>query len=41
MSSTAPGARCFERQARLLPGRVTPEFLDGMEKLEIAADGIP
>lgn len=31
----------FERQARLLPGRVTPEFLDGMEKLEIAADGIP
>jgi phenylalanine-4-hydroxylase len=31
----------FERQAALLPGRVTPEFLDGMHKLEIAADGIP
>jgi len=31
----------FERQAALLPGRVTPEFLDGMHRLEIAADGIP
>jgi len=31
----------FERQAALLPGRVTPEFLDGMNRLEIAADGIP
>ncbi|HET8727662.1 MAG TPA: phenylalanine 4-monooxygenase [Alphaproteobacteria bacterium] len=31
----------FDRQARLLQGRATPEFLDGIHALEIAADGIP
>ncbi len=31
----------FHRQADLLKGRSTPEFLDGMERLEIAAEGIP
>lgn len=31
----------FHRQADLLKGRSTPEFLDGIEKLDIAADGIP
>ncbi len=31
----------FHRQADLLKGRSTPEFLAGIEKLEIAADGIP
>jgi phenylalanine-4-hydroxylase len=33
--------RLYERQARLLPGRVCDEFLDGMQRLPIAADGIP
>ena len=33
--------RLFERQSRLLPGRVTPEFLAGLEGLKIAGDGIP
>lgn len=31
----------FDRQARLLPGRVVPEFLEGLEFLAVAADGIP
>lgn len=31
----------FERQAKLLQGRTTPEFLDGIDRLEVAADGIP
>jgi phenylalanine-4-hydroxylase len=31
----------FERQARLLPGRVAPAFLDGLKGLEVAAEGIP
>jgi phenylalanine-4-hydroxylase len=31
----------FERQASLLQGRATPEFLDGVRRLSIAADGIP
>jgi len=31
----------FHRQAELLKGRSTPEFLAGIENLEIAADGIP
>lgn len=31
----------FHRQADLLKGRSTPEFLDGIENLEIAAEGIP
>lgn len=31
----------FHRQAELLKGRSTPEFLAGIERLEIAADGIP
>ncbi|NNG05724.1 MAG: phenylalanine 4-monooxygenase [Inquilinus sp.] len=31
----------FHRQAELLKGRSTPEFLAGIEKLNIAADGIP
>ena len=31
----------FHRQADLLKGRSTPEFLAGIENLEIAADGIP
>ncbi len=31
----------FERQAKLLPGRVCPEYLRGLEGLSVAADGIP
>ncbi len=31
----------FDRQACLLPGRVVPEFLEGLEFLAVAADGIP
>ncbi|TQV80828.1 phenylalanine 4-monooxygenase [Denitrobaculum tricleocarpae] len=31
----------FERQAALLPGRVVPEFLEGLDFLSVAADGIP
>ena len=33
--------RLFERQTRLLRGRVVPEFLAGVEGLTIAAEGIP
>jgi len=33
--------RLYERQARLLPGRACDEFLDGMQRLPIAADAIP
>ncbi|MFM7028741.1 MAG: phenylalanine 4-monooxygenase [Chakrabartia sp.] len=33
--------RLFERQARLLPGRVVPEFLDGLRVLGLEAQGIP
>ena len=31
----------FRRQARLLPGHACREFLDGLEGLGVAADGIP
>ena len=31
----------FERQAKLLPGRACPEYLDGLARLKVAADGIP
>ncbi|MEH3102218.1 phenylalanine 4-monooxygenase [Sphingomonas adhaesiva] len=31
----------FERQARLLPGRVTPEFLEGLDVLRLSKPGIP
>lgn len=31
----------FDRQAALLPGRVVPEFMRGLEFLSVAADGIP
>lgn len=31
----------FQRQAKLLPGRATPAFLDGLDDLLMAADGIP
>lgn len=31
----------FDRQAALLPGRVVPEFLQGLDFLSVAADGIP
>ena len=31
----------FARQARLLRGRAAPEFLDGVARLGVAADGIP
>jgi phenylalanine-4-hydroxylase len=33
--------RLFERQARLLPGRVAPEFLEGMDVLRMRKRGIP
>lgn len=33
--------RLFERQAKLLPGRVAPEFLDGLEVLRMSKPGIP
>lgn len=33
--------RLFDRQARLLPGRVAPEFLDGLDFLRLADPGIP
>src|SRR3546814_8202929 len=38
---TATWRTLFDRQARLLRGRATPEFLKGIHALEIAADGIP
>jgi phenylalanine-4-hydroxylase len=31
----------FDRQAKLLPGRVVPEFLEGLDFLAVASDGIP
>jgi phenylalanine-4-hydroxylase len=31
----------FERQARLLPGRACAEYLEGLQRLGVAADGIP
>ena len=31
----------FARQAKLLPGRVAPEFLDGLDVLRLAKPGIP
>jgi phenylalanine-4-hydroxylase len=31
----------FERQGKLLQGRATPEFLDGIDRLGVAAEGIP
>jgi len=31
----------FERQIRLLPGRAAPDFLSGLERLPIMAEGIP
>lgn len=31
----------FERQSRLLVGRACPEYLDGLDKLGVCADGIP
>lgn len=31
----------FDRQAALLPGRVVPEFLQGLDFLSVAAEGIP
>ena len=33
--------RLFERQASMLPGRVTPEFLDGLNVLRMSKPGIP
>lgn len=33
--------RLYERQARLLPGRVVPAFLEGLGGLKVAATGIP
>jgi phenylalanine-4-hydroxylase len=33
--------RLFERQARLLPGRVAPEFIDGLDVLRMSKPGIP
>ncbi len=31
----------FERQAKLLPGRACREYMDGLARLDVAADGIP
>ena len=31
----------FERQARLLPGRVVPEFISGLDVLRMSKPGIP
>lgn len=33
--------RLFERQARMLPGRVAPEFLNGLDILRLSKPGIP
>lgn len=33
--------RLFERQARMLPERVVPQFIDGLDVLRIARPGIP
>ena len=37
----APWDKLFERQARLLVGRVAPEFLDGLDMLRLSKPGIP
>lgn len=37
----ATWARLYERQRALLPGRIVPEFVAGLEALGIGADGIP
>jgi phenylalanine-4-hydroxylase len=31
----------FERQAKMLPGRVAPEFIDGLDVLRLSKPGIP
>lgn len=31
----------FDRQTRLLPGRVAPEFLEGLQRLDLTRPGIP
>ncbi|MES2058064.1 MAG: phenylalanine 4-monooxygenase [Pseudomonadota bacterium] len=31
----------FDRQVRMLPGRVTPEFMDGLDVLRLSKPGIP
>jgi phenylalanine-4-hydroxylase len=33
--------RLFARQAKMLPGRVVPEFMDGLEILRLSKPGIP
>ena len=33
--------RLFERQARMLPDRVTPEFIEGLDLLRLSKPGIP
>jgi phenylalanine-4-hydroxylase len=33
--------RLFDRQARMLPGRVSPAFLEGMDVLRLSKPGIP
>jgi phenylalanine-4-hydroxylase len=33
--------RLFERQAKMLPGRVAPEFIDGLDVLRLSRPGIP
>ncbi|MFZ4382245.1 MAG: phenylalanine 4-monooxygenase, partial [Sandarakinorhabdus sp.] len=33
--------RLFARQTRLLPGRVAPEFLDGLRLLDLGRPGVP
>jgi phenylalanine-4-hydroxylase len=33
--------RLFERQARLLPGRVAPAFIEGLDVLRLSKPGIP
>ncbi len=33
--------KLFERQAKLLPGRVTSEFIDGLDMLRLSKPGIP
>jgi phenylalanine-4-hydroxylase len=33
--------RLFERQAALLPGRVTPEFMNGLDVLRLTKPGVP
>ena len=31
----------FDRQAKMLPGRVAPEFLEGLDILRLSKSGIP